>query len=315
MKESLKAILNKIVSRDTTTTKDLNAFDKFIHYRQSNFQMPTQERGNRIWASIENEVRHKGRVIDFRMWLKIAASVLIIISVGTAYYFGRSSDKGRNLMTITATNGEKKTVKLADGSMVKLNSGSSLSFPKKFEESKREVVLKGEAFFDVARDENSPFLIITENLTTTVLGTSFNIQSYPEDSAISVTVASGKVQIQPANSTQNAEILMPGQQGIFHKQSSSITKAVVKLDRYLAWQENILLFEDAPLIEVTKTLERWYDVEIDLSETTGVGCRIEGSYKSEKLVNVLESLKFLGVLDYKFKDDKKIELIGKPCKD
>jgi transmembrane sensor len=313
MKQSLKTMIGKIVSGDTTT-RDLNAFDKFIHYQQGNSQAPTPETGDRIWSSIETNIRPKIRE-GFRIWLKIAASVVIMVSVGVAYYINRSTFRETKFITVTVNHGQKKTIKLADGTVVKLNSGSSLTYPEIFNARKREIELKGEAFFDVARDESKPFQITTEDITTTVLGTSFNIQSYPDDLSISVTVISGRVQLQHRNNpSHNIKFLTPGQQAIFNKESTSIIKSNVNVDKYLAWQENVLLFENARLIEVAKILERWYGVEIELEQTTGTTCLVEGSYTSETLVNVLESLKFLGVLDYKFTESRKIQIIAKSCK-
>jgi transmembrane sensor len=312
MKDSLRNIIRKIVSRDATA-KDLNAFDKFIHYQQGDSKIPTQEMGEHIWASIEKEVHSEARVVYFRRWLKMAASVALILSVGLAYYFNRTIDTESNWITITAEYGQKRTVKLSDGSIVKLNSGSSLSYSKVFD--RREVILRGEAFFDVTRDESRPFQIITGTLTTTVLGTSFNIQSYPEDSSIVVSVTSGKVKLQHTNTlTQNTEILTPGEQGIFDRKSASLTKTHVSGGSYLAWQENILVFDRSPLREVKIRLERWYGVEVELEQAMDSNCLVEGSYTSEKLVNVLESLKFLGVLDYKIIDTTKVKITAKPCK-
>lgn len=149
---------------------------------------------------------------------------------------------------------------LPDKTHVWLNSESEISFPTKFEPGKRQVTLKGEAFFDVAKDPKSPFLIQTgENLTVRVLGTKFNVQAYPDDRIIETTLCEGAVLVSDGKQELR---LHPDQQAVYNIQEKRLTSVKVNAWQVAAWKDGKFIFENASLESIMNKLSRWYDIQV-----------------------------------------------------
>ncbi len=198
--------------------------------------------------------------------------------------------------------GQKLTVHLPDGSMVKLNAGSKMVYPQAFADNERSVSLEGEAFFEVAENHNKPFVINTDGLKTKVLGTSFNVRSYQDEAKIKVAVVTGKVEISSPNG--NSSVLLPTEMGVFEREKASITKDYYEFREEIAWKDGILYFEKADLKTVVKKLELWYGVNFEVEE----GFRFKGLYSgefrnNESLEIVLDGISFTSGFNYKFNNN------------
>lgn len=148
---------------------------------------------------------------------------------------------------------------LADGTSVWLNAETSLRFPKNFSAQKREVYLDGEAYFDVAKNENAPFYVHTSLQSTKVLGTQFNISSYKEQSAHYITLIEGSVEA--SNKNHESIRMTPGHQA---KISDKISYQQLKnVQDFAAWKDGEFYFDDTPMHEVLSMLGRWYDVKVE----------------------------------------------------
>ncbi len=202
-------------------------------------------------------------------WLRVAAVwVLFALSGGASVYFlSRGWSSGPDQMVAQSSDqlqteqtgiGERKKVVLEDGSIVWLNAKSKLVFPIAFTKERREVRLEGEAYFEIFRDEQRPFIISSGAIETKVLGTSFNIKAYATDELVAVTVASGKVEVNaPKSSVQivaNQEASYSG--GQLHKALQ------VDAQSRIGWHTGKMQFRNLPLSEVIKILERNYPVHI-----------------------------------------------------
>ena len=157
--------------------------------------------------------------------------------------------------------GQKKTTVLPDGTIVKLNSDSKLIFPTQFVGDKREVVLLGQAFFDVERDETKPFIIKTSDLEVEVLGTSFDVKAYPKESFQHVAVKSGKVKVRSSKSEESV-LLIANEASFQH-----LNGGIQKLDSFdeevfFGWFDKKIVFKDNNINEVFSTVERWFGVTI-----------------------------------------------------
>ena len=162
-----------------------------------------------------------------------------------------------------AENGQKLTFDLPDGSIVKLNSGSKLIFPKTFNEDHRKVTLIGEAFFDVRRDTSRPFEIVSEQLYVKVLGTSFNVKAYPNDKENNVAVKSGKVEVRTL-SNSNSAILNKSEMAVFNQENKSFSSLpVVDSVAVFGWTEQQLIFHNQRIDEIFNVMERWFNVNIE----------------------------------------------------
>ena len=248
-----------------------------------------------------------------RLTWKMAASALLIIGMGWGSYRLYEDMSAPKIAWIekSTRKGQKATIKLTDGTTVYLNVDSKLSFPKHFTQDKREVVLEGEAFFEVAKNAKRPFIVKSGDLTTTVLGTSFNIKAF-EAEPLQVTVASGKVKVR-ANSRNSAssEVYLDSHQQVFY--NGYLTKQEVDIGPLIAWKEKVLHFEEASLEEVVVVLERWFNVSITIENEQLRHCKISGKYSDEKLMNIMESLEHILGIEYRMQDERKLIINGEKC--
>jgi transmembrane sensor len=248
-----------------------------------------------------------------RTWLNVAASVIMLAAVGWLLYTSQTrKEEGVKYITHTTGRGQQAVITLQDGSIVKLNNSSAISFPEKFTNGKREITLQGEAFFEVKRDPQKPFVVKSGDLTTAVLGTSFNICAY-QDKPIEVTVKTGRVLVANVRRQTERLELLPNQQIYFDPAKAIWEKRDVSLERYLAWTDKIIYLDNTRIAELTDILEKWYAVTITLDNKALGNCTVSGKYKSDRLANILEGLKIMHGIEYRFVSEREIVIKGKPC--
>ncbi len=194
--------------------------------------------------------------------------------------------------------GQKQTLMLADGTKVTVNADTKFTYPEQFASDSREVKLEGEAFFEVARDENKPFIILTKDIHTTVLGTSFNIKAYQDESDISVSVASGKVKVNRVGDAADTYYLTPGREAVYQLDKQSFEVRDFDKQAALAWKDGILYFKDASFEEVKSTLERRYGVEIHWVGNNTQSWQYSGIFDNQSLENVLLSISYVKHFSY-----------------
>jgi transmembrane sensor len=245
-------------------------------------------------------------------WLAVAASVSIVV-VASYFLFNPSSstttDSAIAIRTIeyNTTRGQKAQVELPDGTQVKLNSNSHISYPEKFDGDTREVSLEGEAYFDVTHDTTKPFIVHSGETSTRVLGTSFNVNA--NTTAVTVTLVHGKVNV--SNSTNNTT-LSPNQQATVTSGSKDINTKSVDVAEYTAWADNRLIFEDMKLEEAFIVLENWYNVDINVDNEAINNCVVTAKYENESLENVLSSFQFMLKMEYTI-NNRVVTVSGKGC--
>lgn len=235
----------------------------------------------------------------------IAASLLL--AVGVVYLqplVNGTSDQQVEQMLLEKSNpvGRKSVVTLPDGTKVNLNAASSLRYSEK--NGRREVFLTGEAFFKVKRDTLRPFTVYSGDVSTTALGTSFNVKAYEEDQFTKVYLVTGKVAIESKKrGKNNTHILLPGNGIVYDKQASELKEAEFDADHLLGWKEGSLKFASADFALVKKELERWYGVEIEVSGQLTEPWAINGSFKNQTLNNVLQSIQYTTAFDYQIEGE------------
>jgi transmembrane sensor len=170
--------------------------------------------------------------------------------------------------TLTVPRGIKRVqVTLADGTLVWLNTASSLKYPTAFAGNERTVELTGEAYFDVKHDAGKPFAVRTKELTVNVLGTGFNVSAYEDDEQSNVVLVKGSVALSARGQAGTpATKLTPGNMAGFQSGTGSIAVTAVKTDEYVSWKDGYLIFRQAPLVQIVKRISRYYDVHIDVSD-------------------------------------------------
>jgi transmembrane sensor len=245
-------------------------------------------------------------------WKIAAAITLIAISV---FVIRQNNLTGTDeqvaavtMTTETTVKGQKSVLTLPDGTVVHLNSGSELTFPKTFA-NVRKVELKGEAYFDVTHDDKHPFVVTASNSTIKVLGTSFNVKATPSKNT-EVTLVAGKVNVA---SDVKENVLYPGDQAVVDIQTQNIITQKVNLKKFTSWKDNILFFEETSLEDAVEIIESWYDTEITISSKNLKRCTITGQYKDESLENVMKSFEFLLKAKVDSHDLAHITISGKGC--
>lgn len=205
---------------------------------------------------------------------------------------------------ITTTGGFYSLI-LSDGTRVWLNSESELEYPVRFGEGERVVKLSGEAFFDVTPDASRPFIVETEDIRTRVLGTSFNIKAYKNESDISITLFTGKVKVASIADTTRSVVLSPGRQADWNMENQRLSVSEVNLDYVMAWKEGMFMFNKENIEVVTRQIERWYGVKFIYELDNRAEYTFNGYFsKDETLDAILKAFTFTG--GPKFKIDGNI---------
>uniref|UniRef100_UPI0032179845 FecR family protein n=1 Tax=uncultured Draconibacterium sp. TaxID=1573823 RepID=UPI0032179845 len=235
---------------------------------------------------------------------KIAAVLLIGIISGI---FVQNFKKEEPVYyTSIAPKGSVSQMILPDNTMVYLNSGSEIKYSISGESGQREVFLTGEAWFQVTKNIEKPFVVHTPYYNVNVLGTEFNVKAYPEDTEITTTLEKGLVQICSTEKfkIQSNQVLTPGEQLIYNKEDNSISLKKVKTQFYTSWKENKLIFINMKLKGLITLLERKYGVNIEVDDPSILELHYDGTLKSETIMEVMEILKHSLPVTYTIQDQK-----------
>lgn len=264
---------------------------------------------SRMLQRLQREVPPKRARVISAVWIRVAA--LFIVVAGTVFLLIHlQKPAAPSFISVTNSFGKIQTVVLPDGSIVSLNAASTLRYAKNFTEN-REVVLKGEAFFDVKRDASHPFRIEAGGVHTAVLGTSFNIKAYEEDKRSSVTVITGEVEV--SNDAKTLAVLTPS--GHFSYDRENKTSVTVKADTtsVLAWKRGKLRFDGWRLDEIARSLERWYGITIRFTNEGMQSCRYYMSFDNNMpLEKLLSAMAELAEMQY-VASERTVTLSGKGC--
>ncbi len=199
--------------------------------------------------------------------------------------------------------GQKSRIHLTDGTVVWLNAESTLSYIKPFDKGQREVSLEGEAYFEVAKDKDRPFIVKMGDTEVRVLGTKFNISSFAEDEKEIIALAEGKIQISHGVMSQ---ILTPGWIVEINNSTSHMESYEGNVKDVTAWTKDILLFKNASYQEIFERLERWYGVHIKTEGIPDDKLKFNGSFQDEYLSNVLENLMIEHKMSYELEGENVI---------
>lgn len=255
------------------------------------------------WLSLQRKMGSNKKQSGFgwQVW-KYAAAVLLIATV--AFLILRPQDVV--IQQMTAYGGQKEVV-LSDGTVVWLNKGASLDYPETFSADRREVSLKGEAFFDVAHNPEKPFVVTADGTTTEVLGTTFTITEQ-EGEVLKLVLATGKVRFTKDN--QQA-ILTPGQM-IEVDGNGKVTKAENKNQNFMSWKTKKLTFDNTPMKEVIGEISKLYGIVLEIEDKGFLTCPLTTTFQDETLEDVLETIELLFNIDIQ-QNGQLYQLVGKGC--
>ncbi|MFK5974723.1 MAG: FecR domain-containing protein [Flavobacteriaceae bacterium] len=204
----------------------------------------------------------------------------VIVNQNDTLNHSQAAIKKEVLNQLIVPFGKRSKIVLADGSIVHLNAGSRFIFPKKFIGNQRKVFLDGEAFFEVTTNKNRPFVVKTleKEFEIEVVGTKFNVSSYSSDDYIATVLAEGEVHINKVINFLYSEKtkMKPGELLTWRKSDKEIAVKEVNAANYILWREGLLQFESRSIVEIAKKIERFYNIQIDITPSSGNEIRISG---------------------------------------
>lgn len=268
-----------------------------------------------------------------------AATLLLAFGVGCLINQSNTEQWSTAMQSIEIAYGSKSTVTLPDGTQVWLNSGSKLEYPVNFGQTSRQVKLKGEAYFEVAKNKEIPFSVSSGKIAIHVLGTKFNMKAYPEDEKARITLVEGSLEVKNTKSPNSNILLKPNQQAVISKHNEKIQIREVIASNYAMWTtadsksaelsqtssdrisasvripqvaiRNILFFDEEPLGQIAKDLERAFNVNIEIKDKSLQNRYFYGDFCNEETItDILKIIAEKNDLYYTLKGDT-IQIVKK----
>jgi transmembrane sensor len=253
-------------------------------YDDAEFDVPSaiKDVSTRI---MQRNQKTKNRYIRYKY--AVVATILLLIGFGFITYRAISHSNQSEQVYFSANS--KKEIILADGSHVWLNSNSSITLPQNFSQKQRKVYLKGEAYFEIERDEANPFRVYAGKTVTEVLGTSFNIKLDTLSGNVNIIVSSGKIAFYNSENKREKAILIPDNLAIFEMQDQSI-KVYPKADpNLLSWKTGILSFYNTPIDQVCDELSKHFNKKV-FSSIKAKGLKLTGTFHDDSLEEILATI-------------------------
>lgn len=262
---------------------------------------------DQAWRTVSQKTVNKTPRIRILVY-RVAAAIALLLLAYSANFFLSGPDQ---LQAIRLDQEQIQQVQLADGTQVWLNKNSRLSYPEFFKGKERRVELVGEAYFDVAKNPNQPFVIEADNVAIKVLGTSFNIMAYPDSSSSRIQVETGKVAFYEKEKPDNSVYLEAGDGARFDKEANKLELLNAQPNQS-AWKTRKLIFEESSLKLVAEEIYRLYGKRVIFESDTLAKCKLTAEFNNEKIETILETLEFLFNIRAEIKSNE-ILLSGSGC--
>lgn len=246
---------------------------------------------NRI-ALVDEKKRPSTKRFNLSFFQLTACVIALASTIGLGYVFFRHADKAdQNRVVVHNPSHTAMEVALPDGSKIWLNHNSSIVYPESFKGKKeRKVLLTGEAYFEVARNEDCPFYVKSEAFNIRVLGTSFNIKSFTADQKSAVTLVNGMIEVK-GNNNEGHITLSPGQRAEIDHTDNRLKVYDANVLRDVVWHNDLIAFDNATIADIKETLESLYQVEIVLDPKLNIKNKYSGVIKKrDSIGSVLKSL-------------------------
>ena len=291
--EETQLLLN-MLRRDNNLDQYL---ERMLDQSHPEMDAKTEQRMHaQIRSTIAQGRKRSLRTASLRRAMQWAAMIVLpLLSALLVYLFTSDQLPGNNQVTITAPNGEKAIITLADGSRVWINSGSSLTYGNDFNRHERMVSLDGEAYFEVAKDPQRPFIVHTREMEVQALGTTFNVSAYSDENYSSAVLAEGKIKV---NVRGQEEMLTENDRAIVDKANHSLSTDRVYASDFIQWKDGNLYFENSSFDEIANTLSRVFNVEIRFASEKLRSIRFTGTLGNSSIRNALDILSLTSAMHY-----------------
>lgn len=266
--------------------------------------------------SVWEQVRHNRRATLPKI-LSYAAVVVVIFAMHSLYQAMKSSKpsgSGNELQKVFVDYGKKASLTLTDGTKITLDAGTSLTYPINFTKDTREIQLSGEGYFEVAPNPQKPFIIKANDAVIKVIGTKFNVSAWIDNQALKVAVVEGQVSLRSSNQAElDAVVIKKGELSTLLDKKIVTRPVRVDIDKYLAWLNRDLVFDNTPLFEVLNQLQRWYKLEFELPDPVYSSIRISGTIKRKPVNDIIEALSMMIDLEAR-REGNRVYFVEKPNK-
>ncbi|MCW3787703.1 FecR family protein [Plebeiibacterium sediminum] len=242
---------------------------------------------NKAWQKVQIKTTRKKQSLNkYYVYSALAASILIIIGIFLFNPFIKNYNNFASIETHSAI----EQLQLADGTFVDINRNSEFKYPELFKSKERTVNLKGEAFFNVAKDQEHPFIIKTKNIKIKVLGTSFNVKDYPEIAISEVTVKTGIVEVSALNDTARKVLLHVGEKATYNSQRNELIKSNNNNRNFMAWKTQEITFKKDKLINAIELLEDVYNIDIENKTPIDSATEITATFEKNTIDFILNTI-------------------------
>ena len=248
--------------------------------------------------------RHKGTM--WWQWAQRAAAILFIPLLVTLMlqYWGGNEQELAQIIEVKTNPGMMTSLTLPDGTLVYLNSESTLSYPSRFDNDTRNVTLQGEAYFEVAKNPEKKFIVSTFHQSQIeVLGTHFNVEAYEKEDRISATLVEGKIGfIYKSNDVSKKVLMDPGQKLVYDSKDNKVQLYSTSGESEIAWKEGKIIFRNTPLEEGLRMLEKRYNVEFIIKNDRLKGDSFTGTFTNQRLERILEYFRLSSQIRWRYLD-------------
>ena len=295
--------VNAFIHESEENAKQFFRMEELYHLGKSDACI-TEEHIDRaekkLLKRIEQEEAQRNRKLFIAKWRRYAALIAIVILTGSGLgYWFLATDAYKDMIVESATDGNVKEITLPDGTKVWLNNGTTIKYADKLAGKERNVHIEGEAYFEVVKDPQKPFIVQSDVMQVKVLGTTFNFKNDNTCRVAEATLIEGEVEVK-GNNNEGMIILSPGQRAELNKSTGRLTVKQVNARLDGVWRNDLIPFEQADLFTITQTLERFYNVKIILSPNVRSDVTYSGVLKKKNTIeSVLSSLKNSIPINYK----------------
>lgn len=266
------------------------------------------EQKTRLLQKIETRIKREKHPhfvsIFVSQIFKYAAVFVIAIAISSIFFYltenwAHSDSSVESYTTAIAENGQISKLILPDSSIVWLNSGTQIKYSTDFAKTTREIFLDGQAFFQVKKSSQMPFRVFCKDIEVRVLGTRFNVSSYPEEKDVKVVLETGKIELLKPALKEFKYTLDPGQKLVYKSSSGIVNIWKVELDSYVRWKDGVLIFREDPMSEVMPVLQRKYNIDLEMNIQNLDSYLFTATLTDETLAEAMKSIAFTCQADYK----------------
>jgi ferric-dicitrate binding protein FerR (iron transport regulator) len=329
MNEKITDIANRFLAEKKCSAQELTALKKWLsnpatHSEVENWLLEhwvvsDEVDSTTLIESVSRQIQdlRKGQSVApgfsitriLNIYQKVAAFLLIpIVGIGILYGLNQFTQSSVQYTETIAPRGQKSQIVLADGTKVWLNSDTKIRYPGSFSEKQRDVYLDGEAFFEVTKSKQQPFVVHTSDLDVKVLGTKFNVKAYQDEDQIETSLFEGKINLlyrSPDAADQVEKEVNPGQSFAYNKTKHQLGGNRFPQEEIDGWKKNQLIFKDDTFSNLVRKVERWYDVEVVYDQNLFNDRRLTVElYEGERLERLMEVISLALSVNYKYEKEK-----------